>query len=89
MIHTAIHAARPDVLCAAHTHSIHGKAFSCQGVNLDMLSQDACAFYNDVAVYTQFNGIVLAEDEGKQIAAALGYKKVGYNGFFVGHIMLT
>jgi ribulose-5-phosphate 4-epimerase/fuculose-1-phosphate aldolase len=27
IIHVAIHAARPDVLCAAHTHSIYGRAF--------------------------------------------------------------
>jgi len=45
MIHSAIHIARPDVLCAAHTHSIHGKAFSTLGVELDMLTQDTCAFY--------------------------------------------
>jgi len=44
-IHSAIHIARPDVLCAAHTHSIHGKAFSTLGVELDMLTQDTCAFY--------------------------------------------
>jgi len=46
MIHSAIHTARPDVLCAAHTHSIHGKAFSTFGRQLDMLNQDVCAFYN-------------------------------------------
>lgn len=46
MIHSAVHNARPDVLCAAHTHSIHGKAFSSLGIELDMLNQDACAFYN-------------------------------------------
>ena len=46
MIHSAIHAARPDVLCAAHTHSIHGKSFSSSGVPLDMLNQDSCAFYD-------------------------------------------
>ncbi|KAJ7802613.1 class II aldolase/adducin domain-containing protein [Mycena olivaceomarginata] len=27
MIHSAIHTARPDVLCAAHSHSTYGKAF--------------------------------------------------------------
>ncbi len=28
-IHSQVHAARPDVVAAAHTHSVHGKAFSC------------------------------------------------------------
>jgi ribulose-5-phosphate 4-epimerase/fuculose-1-phosphate aldolase len=27
-IHSQVHAARPDVVAAAHSHSVHGKAFS-------------------------------------------------------------
>ena len=46
MTHSAIHTARPDVLCAAHTHSVYGKTFSSLGVPLSILNQDACAFYN-------------------------------------------
>ena len=42
-----------------------------------MITQDACAFYNDHAVYRQFNGVVLAEEEGQRIAECLGPKKVG------------
>ncbi|KAJ3521871.1 hypothetical protein NMY22_g12131 [Coprinellus aureogranulatus] len=75
MIHSAIHTSRPDVLCAAHTHSIHGKSFSSLGIPLDMLNQDACAFYNDIVLYNQFNGVVLDEDEGQHIAETLGKKK--------------
>jgi ribulose-5-phosphate 4-epimerase/fuculose-1-phosphate aldolase len=75
MIHSTLHTARPDVLCAAHTHSIHGKAFSTLGIELDMLTQDTCAFYNDHVLYNQFKGIVLDTEEGKHIAAALGSKK--------------
>ncbi|KAJ7732934.1 class II aldolase/adducin domain-containing protein [Mycena maculata] len=75
MIHSAIHAARPDVLCAAHSHSTHGKAFAALGKTLDPISQDACAFYNDHVLYEQYNGIVLDEVEGTAITAALGNKK--------------
>ncbi|KAJ6450799.1 class II aldolase/adducin domain-containing protein [Mycena sanguinolenta] len=75
MIHSAIHAARPDVLCAAHSHSTYGKAFSALGKTLDPISQDACAFYEDHALYKQYNGIVLDEVEGLAIAEALGSKK--------------
>lgn len=46
MIHSAIHAARPDVMCAAHSHSLHGRAFCTLGRPLDIISQDACAFHN-------------------------------------------
>jgi len=75
MIHSALHTARSDVMCAAHTHSIHGKAFSTLGTELDMLTQDTCAFYNDHVLYNQFKGVVLDAEEGKHIAAALGTKK--------------
>ncbi|KAJ7464536.1 class II aldolase/adducin domain-containing protein [Mycena latifolia] len=75
MIHSAIHAARPDVLCAAHSHSTYGKAFSALGKTLDPISQDACRFYDDHVLYKQYNGIVLDEVEGAAITAALGPKK--------------
>jgi ribulose-5-phosphate 4-epimerase/fuculose-1-phosphate aldolase len=75
MIHHAVHEARPDVLCAAHSHSIHGRAFCALGRELDTITQDSCAFHNDHVVYRQFNGVVLAEEEGKNIAACLGNKK--------------
>jgi len=75
MIHSAIHRARPDVLCAAHSHSIHGRAFSALGKELDIITQDSCAFYKDHAVYTQFRGVVLDSEEGQHIAQALGSKK--------------
>ncbi|KAJ7062179.1 class II aldolase/adducin domain-containing protein [Mycena amicta] len=75
MIHSTIHAARPDVMCAAHSHSLYGKAFSALGKELDPITQDACAFFEDHALYTQYNGIVLDEQEGTAIAAALGNKK--------------
>lgn len=75
MIHHAVHMARPDVNCAAHAHSIYGRAFCALGREMDIVSQDACAFYKDHAVYKQFKGIVLAEEEGKNIAEAIGSKK--------------
>lgn len=75
MIHHAVHTARPDVMCAAHSHSIYGRTFCALGRKLDTITQDSCAFHNDHVVYDSFNGIVLAEVEGKNIAKALGDKK--------------
>lgn len=75
MIHSAIHEARPDVMCAAHSHSIYGRTFCSLGRKLDTLTQDACAFHNDHVLYESFNGVVLAEKEGKDIAACLGGAK--------------
>ena len=46
MIHRAVHEARPDVLCAAHSHSIYGRSFCSLGRKLDIITQDACSFHN-------------------------------------------
>ncbi|RVD89338.1 uncharacterized protein DFL_000351 [Arthrobotrys flagrans] len=75
MIHHAVHEARPDVMCVAHSHSLYGRAFCALGRNLDIITQDSCAFYNDIALYNQFKGTVLAAEEGRQIASALGSRK--------------
>lgn len=74
-IHSRIHKARPDVVAAAHAHSLHGKAFSSLGKQLDPITQDACAFYGDHAVYDDFGGVVVELSEGERIAKALGDKK--------------
>lgn len=75
VIHAAVHAARPDVVASAHTHSIYGKAFSTQGRLLDPITQDACSFYEDHAIFAPFTGVVIDETEGKRLAATLGGKK--------------
>ena len=72
VIHGHIHAARPDVVAAAHAHSIHGKAWSILRRPLDPLTQDACAFHGDHAVFDDYTGVVLEAEEGKRIAASLG-----------------
>jgi ribulose-5-phosphate 4-epimerase/fuculose-1-phosphate aldolase len=35
-IHSAIHAAQPDIHAAAHSHSYYGRAFSALGRNIDL-----------------------------------------------------
>ncbi|KAG7405293.1 Meiotically up-regulated gene 14 protein [Fusarium oxysporum f. sp. rapae] len=67
IIHGAIHAARPDVICAAHTHSVYGRAICALGKPLDMLTLEACMFYKV--------GVVLEGDEDAEIAKSLGDKK--------------
>src|SRR5271167_3355156 len=74
-IHSQIHAARPDVIAAAHAHSVHGKAWSSLRRPLDPLTQDSCVFYGDHAVFDDYTGVVLDLEEGKRIAHALGGRK--------------
>ena len=75
VIHAQVHAARPDAVAAAHAHSLNGKAFSSLGIPLAPLTQDACAFYEDQGLFTEYSGLVYAEEEGKKIAAAIGDHK--------------
>ncbi|KAG7085608.1 hypothetical protein E1B28_003158 [Marasmius oreades] len=71
-IHSAIHKARPDIVAAAHCHSFHGKTWSVFGRPIEILQQDACVFYDNLSVYNNYGGVVLASAEGENIAAALG-----------------
>ena len=74
-IHSQVHLARPDVVAAAHAHSLHGKAFSSLRILLDPLTQDACAFFEDHGLYSDYRGIVNDIAEGKRISVALGGSK--------------
>ncbi|HVM27371.1 MAG TPA: class II aldolase/adducin family protein [Mycobacteriales bacterium] len=74
-IHCAVHAARPDVVAAAHAHGTYGKTLSSLDMTIEPLTQDACAFYDDVGVYADYRGVVLSSEEGDRIARALGHRK--------------
>jgi ribulose-5-phosphate 4-epimerase/fuculose-1-phosphate aldolase len=74
-IHSQVHAARPDVIGAAHSHSVYGKTWSTLGRTLDPITQDACAFYEDHALFDDYSGVVLDTEEGKRIAHALAGNK--------------
>lgn len=74
-IHAAVHKARPDVMAAAHTHSIYGKSWSSLGRLLDPITQDSCIFYEDHALMKEYTGVVLTPEEGLRISTMLGAKK--------------
>lgn len=74
-IHSQVHAARPDVMAAAHSHSVNGKAFSTLGKKLDPITQDSCIFFEDHGVFDDYTGVVVDTEEGKRIAHALGDNK--------------
>jgi ribulose-5-phosphate 4-epimerase/fuculose-1-phosphate aldolase len=74
-IHSRVHMARPDVVAAAHAHSLYGKTWSSLGRLLDPLTQDACAFYEDHSLFADYTGVVYDESEGDRIGQALGNRK--------------
>jgi ribulose-5-phosphate 4-epimerase/fuculose-1-phosphate aldolase len=85
-IHSRIHAARPDVVAAAHAHSLYGRSWSTLGRLLDPLTLDACAFYEDHVVFDDCSGIVEETSEGDRIARTLGTKKAA---ILLNHGLLT
>ncbi len=75
-IHSELHKARPDIVAAAHSHSMYGRTFSSLGVPLKMISQDDTQFYNDVALCDAGSGAVVVDTGvSRQMAAALGNRK--------------
>ncbi|MCQ4122342.1 class II aldolase/adducin family protein [Rhodococcus tibetensis] len=74
-IHSEVHKARPDVVAAAHTHSVHGRALASLGQKILPLNQDSTAFFEDHALYDYYGGPAGYQEEGQRIALALGDKK--------------
>ena len=74
-IHSQIHRARPDVIAAAHAHSLYGKTWSSLERLLSPITQDSCAFYEDHSLFADFTGVVYETSEGQRIAEALGQRK--------------
>ncbi len=75
-IHAPLLAARPDVVSAAHTHTGYGTPWSANVKAFKAISQEACAFVFDQAMFDDEEVEVLSPDGGKRIAAAIGDTKL-------------
>ena len=71
VIHSAVHAARPDVGCVMHTHTRAGMAVSAMRCGLLPLTQTSMRFYEHVA-YHDFEGPALDREERGRLIADLG-----------------
>ena len=74
-IHSQVHQARPDVVAAAHAHSMHGRAWAAIGRPLDPITLEACAFYEDHVFFDDTQVVITETDEGARIAGGLGTHK--------------
>jgi ribulose-5-phosphate 4-epimerase/fuculose-1-phosphate aldolase len=88
-IHSRIHLARPDVMAAAHSHSIHATTFASLGKLIPPISQEACGFYESHSLFDGYNGVAADITEGEMISNALGDGKAvicrNHGVFTVGH----
>jgi ribulose-5-phosphate 4-epimerase/fuculose-1-phosphate aldolase len=71
VIHSAIHAARPDAKCIIHTHTVAGMAIACLEEGLLPLSQKSLRFYNRLS-YHDYEGKADDLDERSRIVKSLG-----------------
>lgn len=72
-IHSAIHAARHDIQCVMHTHSLNGVAVSAQKDGVLPISQQSLFVLSSLA-YHDYEGVALNEDEKPRLVRDLGDK---------------
>lgn len=70
VIHSAVHAARPEVGCVIHTHSWASMAVSSLECGLLPLTQTAMRFLK--VTYHDYQGVVLNESEQESLVRDLG-----------------
>lgn len=71
-IHHPVHKARPDIICAAHTHTPWGTPFAAEVRPILPIVQEACVFYNDCAMFDDEEVQIQDLAGGQRIASALG-----------------
>jgi ribulose-5-phosphate 4-epimerase/fuculose-1-phosphate aldolase len=71
VIHSAVHAARPDIACVMHIHTAAGMGVSCNRHGLLPITQHALVFHGRVA-YHDYEGISFNPDERARLIASLG-----------------
>ncbi|MDX3895307.1 class II aldolase/adducin family protein [Pusillimonas sp.] len=71
VIHSTIHAARPDVACVMHTHTRAGVAVSAQPKGLLPISQQSTLILNSLA-YHDYEGLAVHDDERARLRNDLG-----------------
>ena len=65
-IHSAVHAARPDVACVLHTHTRAGVAVSAQQAGVLPISQQSTFVLASLA-YHDYEGVAFRPDEGPRL----------------------
>jgi ribulose-5-phosphate 4-epimerase/fuculose-1-phosphate aldolase len=74
VIHSAIHAAREDVVCVIHTHTRAGVAVSAQKGGLLPISQQSTIVLGSLG-YHDYEGIAVRPDEQPRLQKNLGRNK--------------
>jgi ribulose-5-phosphate 4-epimerase/fuculose-1-phosphate aldolase len=73
-IHSAVHAARHDIECVLHTHTLNGVAVSAQKEGVLPISQQSIFVLASLG-YHDYEGVALRDDEKPRLVADLGDKR--------------
>ncbi len=73
VIHSAVHAARHDVQCVMHTHTLNGVAVSAQKRGVLPISQQSIFVLASLG-YHGYEGVALRDDEKPRLVSDLGDK---------------
>jgi ribulose-5-phosphate 4-epimerase/fuculose-1-phosphate aldolase len=73
VIHSAVHAARHDIQCVMHTHTLNGVAVSAQKRGVLPISQQSIFVLASLA-YHDYEGVALRDEEKPRLVADLGDK---------------
>jgi ribulose-5-phosphate 4-epimerase/fuculose-1-phosphate aldolase len=76
LIHHAVHAARPDVVSVVHTHTGYGTPFAALCRPLAAMSQEACAFHGDQAVFDGEELDIVDRDAAHRLGLAIGASRL-------------
>ena len=68
VIHSAVHAARHDIQCVMHTHTLNGVAVSAQKRGLLPISQQSIFVLASLG-YHDYEGVALRDDEKPRLVA--------------------
>lgn len=76
-IHSRVHGGVPRARCVMHTHMSYATAIaSIDGGRLEMASQNALRFFDDIAYTDEYDGLALDASEGDRICGTLGDNRV-------------
>jgi len=75
VVHSAVHAARPDIACVIHTHTPAGVAVSCHRDGLLPLNTTSMLFTGRIA-YHDIEGLTDGLEERERLARDLGARDV-------------
>ena len=71
-IHYPLHEARPEIVSAVHVHTGWGTPFSAELRPIEPITQEACIFFEDHAIFDDEEVQVQSVAAGERIARAIG-----------------